>query len=272
MQVVSASSATKEPPVTLGPIQTQEAPEDAQVRQRAHRVLAIVPAYNEAGSIAAVVAEIRRAQPTVDVVVVDDGSIDATAMLAEKAGAIVLRMPFNVGIGGAVQTGYQFALARGYDVAVQVDGDGQHDPSELGKIVAPLIDGEADMAVGTRFRGERTYRAPLGRRIGIGMFARIVSVMVGHKVTDTTSGFRAVNRSGIRLFSREYPNDYPEVESIVLLCRHALTMTEVPVEMRERSAGTSSITFIRSVYYVVKVMLALLISLFRKPRALPEEL
>ncbi len=181
-------------------------------------------------------------------------------------------MPFNVGIGGAVQTGYQYALAQGYDVAIQVDGDGQHDPAEIAKLIEPLLVDGADMSVGTRFRGDHSYRSPIARRIGIRMFARIVSLMVDHRVTDTTSGFRAVNRSGIELFASDYPNDYPEVESIVLLCRHGLTMTEVPVEMRERASGTSSITVVQSIYYVVKVTLALLIGLFRKPRVLSEGL
>ena len=269
---MSASVATKQPAVTLGSTQPHESVETLAPRARVPRILAVVPAYNEAGSIERVIAEVGRCVPPVDVVVVDDGSADATAALAERAGAAVLRMPFNVGIGGAVQTGYKYALARGYDIAIQVDGDGQHDPGEIGKLIDPLLRGENDMSVGTRFRGDHTYRSPLARRIGIRMFARIVSLMVGHRVTDTTSGFRAVNRSGIQLFAGDYPNDYPEVESIVLLCRHGLTMTEVPVEMRERASGTSSITVIRSIYYVVKVMLALLISLFRKPRVLTEEL
>lgn len=269
---MSASLATKQPPATLGSTQPHESIGAVRPRAGSPRVLAIVPAYNEAGSIAEVIGEVKRFAPAVDVAVIDDGSTDATGVLAERAGATVLRMPFNVGIGGAVQTGYQYALSRGYDIAIQVDGDGQHDPAEIERLIEPLLAGEADLAVGTRFRGDGTYRSPFARRIGIQMFARIVSVMVRQRVTDTTSGFRAVNRSGIQLFARDYPNDYPEVESIVLLCRHGLTMTEVPVEMRERSAGTSSITVVQSIYYVVKVTLALLIGLFRKPRVLSEEL
>lgn len=269
---MSANLATTQPPGTLGSTPTRESTVASRPDSRSPRVLAVVPAFNEAGSIAGVVAEIRRCAPSVDVVVIDDGSTDATGALAEKAGATVLQLPFNVGIGGTVQTGYQYALSRGYDVAVQVDGDGQHDPSEIERLTGPLRSGEADMAIGTRFRGEGTYRSPLARRIGIQMFARIVSLMVRQRVTDTTSGFRAVNRSGIQLFARDYPNDYPEVESIVLLCRHGLTVTEVPVEMRERETGTSSITVVESIYYVVKVTLALVIGLFRKPRVLSEEL
>lgn len=235
------------------------------------RRVAIVPAYNEAGSVAQVISEIRAADPAMDVVVVDDGSRDATAAIASRAGAVVLRLPFNLGIGGAVQTGYRYALENGYQIAIQVDGDGQHLPTEIPKLLEPILSGQADMVVGTRWRGEGDYRAPLGRRIGIELFARLVSLIVGQRVTDTTSGFRAVNRTGIRLFAVDYPHDYPEVETTVLVFRHRMRMVEVPVVMRERAAGQSSITLFRSVYYVVKVTLALLVGLFRKPTTLPED-
>ena len=235
------------------------------------RRVAIVPAYNEAGSVAQVISEIRAADPAMDVVVVDDGSGDATASIASRAGAVVLRLPFNLGIGGAVQTGYRYALENGYQIAIQVDGDGQHLPTEIPKLLEPILSGRADMVVGTRWRGEGDYRAPLGRRIGIELFARLVSLIVRQRVTDTTSGFRAVNRTGIRLFAVDYPHDYPEVETTVLVFRHRMRMVEVPVVMRERAAGQSSITLFRSVYYVVKVTLALLVGLFRKPTTLPED-
>ncbi|MEZ5102633.1 MAG: glycosyltransferase family 2 protein [Thermoleophilia bacterium] len=139
------------------------------------RRVAIVPAYNEAGSVAQVIAEIRTADPAMDVVVVDDGSRDATASIASRAGAVVLRLPFNLGIGGAVQTGYRYALENGYQIAIQVDGDGQHLPTEIPKLLEPILSGRADMVVGTRWRGEGDYKAPLGRRIGIELFARLVS-------------------------------------------------------------------------------------------------
>jgi glycosyltransferase involved in cell wall biosynthesis len=218
-----------------------------------------------------VIAEIRAADPGLDVVVVDDGSRDGTAAIAAAAGAVVLRLPFNLGIGGAVQTGYKYALDEGYQIAVQVDGDGQHDPLEIGKLLAPILEGRADMVVGTRFRGEGEYRAPFARRVGIELFARLVSLIVRQRVTDTTSGFRAVNRRGIRLFAVDYPHDYPEVETTVLVFRHRMSMVEVSVRMRERATGRSSITVFRSVYYVVKVTLALLVGLFRKPTTLPED-
>ncbi len=236
------------------------------------RRIALIPAYNEAGSIASVIAEVRAFDPDFDVVVVDDGSRDATARIAREAGAHVVRLPYNLGIGGAVQTGYQYARDHGFDIAVQVDGDGQHDPSEIPVLLEPLLAGEADMAVGTRFGGAGTYKPPLFRRLGIKLFAGVVSLIVRQRVTDTTSGFRAVNRRGIRLFAADYPHDYPEVEASVLVCKHRLTMVEVPVSMRERTSGRSSITALRSIYYMIKVLLALFIGLFRRyPTRMEEE-
>ena len=232
------------------------------------RIAAIVPAHNEAGAIGRVVEEIRAFDPAIDVVVVDDASTDDTAALAESVGATVLRVPFNVGIGGAVQTGFRFALAEGYDTAVRLDGDGQHDASELGKLLAPLERGEADFVVGSRFVDSGgTYRPPLARRIGIKVFARLVSLLARQRVTDTTSGFLALDRVGIELFAAEYPHDYPEVEATLVALRSGLRLSQVQVEMRERETGSSSITFVRSLYYIVKVLLALLVaSLRRYPR------
>ncbi len=235
------------------------------------RCIAVVPAFNEADSIGDVVGEIRGFDGDFTVVVVDDGSTDATARLAAQAGAHVVSLPFNLGIGGAVQTGYQFARDEGFDIAVQVDGDGQHDPRQIPLLVAPLLDDRADMVVGSRFAGERSYRAPLARRLGIRLFARVVSWIVGQRVTDTTSGFRAVNRRGILLFAQEYPPDYPEVESTVLVHRAGLRIVEIPVAMRERAAGRSSINVFDSVYYMIKVLLALFIDLFRRRPTVPEE-
>jgi hypothetical protein len=228
------------------------------------RRLAIVPAYNEERTIERVIAEIRAFDPGFEIVVVDDGSTDRTAVVAERAGAHVLRLPFNLGIGGAVQAGYQFARDQGFELAVQVDGDGQHDPSEIAALVEPILGGKADMVVGTRFAAGGGYRGTRLRRVGIHLFAALVSVLVRQRVTDTTSGFRAVNRKGIRLFAAEYPPDYPEVEATVVLSRHRLRMVEVPVVMRIRETGSSSITALRSVYYMVKVLLALFIGLFRR--------
>jgi len=223
-----------------------------------------VPAYNESGSIGSVIDEIRRVEPGFDVVVVDDGSTDGTARIASQAGARVLKLPYNLGIGGAMQTGYQYALEQGFEIAVQVDGDGQHDPREIPILFRPILEGRADMVVGTRFTGEQLYKAPFVRRVGMRIFARAVSLIVGQRLTDTTSGFRAVNRRGICLFAVDYPHDYPEVEATVLVHRHKLRMVEVPVTMRVRASGSSSITAVRSIYYMVKVSLALVIGLFRR--------
>jgi glycosyltransferase involved in cell wall biosynthesis len=233
--------------------------------------LAIVPALNEAGSIVEVVSEIRDFDPEMDVLVVDDGSTDETAAVAKEAGARVIRLPVNLGIGGAVQAGYLYAYEHGFDIAVQVDGDGQHDASELARLLEPVRAGRADLAIGTRFAGPRSYRAPLARRIGIALFATLVSLRVRQRLTDTTSGFRAVNRRGIKLFAADYPHDYPEVESVVTAARGQLRVCEVPVAMRHRATGRSSITTLRSFYYVAKVLLALFVGLFpRTPLVLED--
>ncbi len=237
----------------------------------AGRVIAIVPAHNEEGAIGEVVDEIRAFDPSFDVVVIDDGSTDATASVASAHGATVVVLPFNLGIGGAVQTGFKYALAHGYELAVRLDGDGQHDPSELAKLLAPIQAGAADIVTGSRFAiDDGSYRPPLARRIGISWFARLVSLLTRQRVTDTTSGFQALNRRGIALFAEDYPNDYPEVEATVLVFKHRLRLAEVPVRMREREHGESSITVFRSVYYMLKVTLALFVAMVRK-YAVPEE-
>jgi glycosyltransferase involved in cell wall biosynthesis len=241
-------------------------------RLRELRRVAIVPALNEAENIGRVIDELRAFDPGLDIVVVDDGSLDGTAQAAAAMGARVLRLPFNLGIGGAVQTGFRFAFENGYDIAVRVDGDGQHDPAQLDRVLAPVLNGEADIVVGSRFAaiGASGYRSSRTRRIGIRLLAWVVSRIVGQRVTDTTSGFQALNREGIALFARDYPHDYPEVEATVMVFRHRLRLTEVPVEMRERAAGSSSITALRSIYYMVKVLLAIFVGLFRR-NVVPQE-
>jgi glycosyltransferase involved in cell wall biosynthesis len=237
------------------------------------RRLAIVPAYNEEASVGRVIDEIRAFDPGFDVAVIDDGSTDRTAGVAADRDAHVIRLPFNLGIGGAMQTGYRYAFEQGYDVAVQVDGDGQHDPSELPKILKPVLAAEADLVVGSRFasRESSAFRSSAARRVGIRIFAGVVSAVVRQRLTDTTSGFRAVNRKGIALFAADYPHDYPEVEATVMCVKHKLRLLEVPVEMRERSGGRSSITALRSVYYMAKVLLAIFVGLFRRYAVPPEE-
>jgi glycosyltransferase involved in cell wall biosynthesis len=229
------------------------------------RRVAIVPALNEELTVTRVIDELRAFDPGLVVVVVDDGSLDRTAEVAAARGAVVLRLPFNLGIGGAVQTGFRFAYEHGFDIAVRVDGDGQHDPSQLARILEPVLRGEADIAVGSRFAAEEGgYRSSRSRRVGIRLLAWIVSRISGQRVTDTTSGFQVLNRRGIALFARDYPHDYPEVEATVMVFRHRLRLVEVPVAMRERGSGSSSITALRSIYYMVKVLLAIFVGLFRR--------
>src|SRR4051795_4044066 len=234
--------------------------------------IAIVPAYNEAASISAVVAELGEHAPGFDVVVIDDGSTDDTAERARAAGADVVRHPFNLGIGGAVQSGYLYASERGYDIAVQVDGDGQHDPRCLGMMRAFLAaHPELDMVTGSRFLadGGDAFRSSAPRRLGIRIFSWVLSRIVGQQVTDPTSGLRMAGRRGIELFARDYPHDYPEVEAVLLMHHHRLSSMEIPVIMRERMGGVSSINSTRSVYYMIKVLLAVIVGLFRA-RPVPE--
>jgi glycosyltransferase involved in cell wall biosynthesis len=234
------------------------------------RCIAIVPAYNEERNIGRVLEELRRFDPTVDVVVVCDGSRDRTADVAAEHGANVVRLPFNLGIGGAVQTGFRFASENGYDLVVRCDGDGQHVPAELHHVLAPVLAGDADICVGSRFAGGDGYRSSAPRRVGIRLLALIVSAIARQRVTDTTSGFQALNRRALELFAADYPHDYPEVEGMVMTIRHQLRLREVPVQMREREHGRSSITALRSIYYMAKVLVALFVGLFRR-RALPAE-
>jgi glycosyltransferase involved in cell wall biosynthesis len=232
---------------------------------------AIVPALNEEGSIVSVIEGIRAFDSGFEIVVVADGSTDRTPQMAEAAGATVLRLPFNLGIGGAVQTGFRYAYENGFQLAVRLDGDAQHDPQELPSILAPVLADEADICVGSRFAGEASFRSTRSRRLGIRILAQAVSLLVRRRLTDPTSGFQALNRHAIRLFAADYPHDYPEVEATVMCFRHKLRLVEAPVRMRERSSGSSSITALRSIYYMVKVLLAIFVGVFRRNVVLLED-
>jgi glycosyltransferase involved in cell wall biosynthesis len=235
------------------------------------RVLAVIPAFNEERSLPSVVEGIRRFAPGVDICVVDDGSTDATAEVGRRLRVLVLSTPLNLGIGGAVQLGYLWARDRGYDVAVQLDGDGQHDPSCLAALLEPVLSGRADLVVGSRFlSGGEGYRSTLVRRAGIRYLSGLLRLRCGARVSDPTSGFRATGRPAIEAFAASYPSDYPEPESIAVAARRGMRIAEVPVRMAAREHGQSSITPLRTLYYLVKVSLSLVLLPSRDPH--PDEL
>jgi glycosyltransferase involved in cell wall biosynthesis len=228
------------------------------------RVLIIIPAFNEEETIGGVISDVIENAPEADIVVVNDGSRDSTRRIAEDMGVIVLNHPFNLGIGATMQTGYRYADRMGYDIAVQVDADGQHPADQIKNIVSPVLAGSADIVVGSRFLGEGGYKPSMARGAGIYFFSRLVSFILREQVTDTTSGFRASSRRCIEFFSRHYPDDYPEVEALVLLHRKGFSIMEAPVKMAERGGGVSSITPGRSVYYMIKVLLAIFVDMLKK--------
>ncbi len=230
------------------------------------RILVILPALNESRNIARVVNGVRGQLPGAEVLVIDDGSFDDTGSAAAGAGALVLNMPYNVGIGAAVQAGFQFAAARDYDIVIRNDGDGQHAPEANLDLIEKLRAAKADVVIGSRFLGAAgDYGTPFLRRLGSGILARLLSLITRQRVTDPTSGCAAFNRRAIQLFAQAYPHDYPEPEAIVIAHRGGLRQLEIPVKMIPRRHGNSSITPLRSVYYMIKVMLAILINLLRQP-------
>jgi glycosyltransferase involved in cell wall biosynthesis len=233
--------------------------------KKAQRILVIIPAYNEEGSVGKVVAEVKANLPQANILVVNDGSTDLTSEKARSYKAMVLDLPFNLGIGGAMQSGYKYAYEKDYDIAVQVDGDGQHDPKEISKLLQLLEAKKVDMAIGSRFITHSVYKISIMRRLGSSILAGVISSLIKQKITDPTSGFRAVNRKAIWLFALYYPQDYPEPEALVLLCKGGLKIAEVAVKMKQRYSGESSITKIRAIYYMVKVLLAIFIDCFKKP-------
>lgn len=230
---------------------------------KAARVLVAIPAYGEEKSIGEIVSSIRRKLPY-DVVVVNDGSWDGTSAAARDAGAVTLDLPCNLGIGGAIQTAYRFARDQGYDALVRVDADGQHEIEDIPIVLGPVLRGDADAVIGSRFLGEKEYRISIPRIFGIRFFRWLVRWNTGYRVTDPTSGFFAINRRLIEFYSRHYPSDYPEVDAYIIMHRLNARTMEVPVRMYERAEGKSSITMYRAVYYMVKVTLSFLINRIRR--------
>ena len=223
------------------------------------KVLIIIPAYNEAENIEKVVDNIIENYPQYDYVIVNDGSTDATLSKCEERNYKYLDLPINLGIGGAVQAGYIYAFKNGYDIAVQMDGDGQHDIAYLEKVLQPLLMEEADVVIGSRFLEKEGFQSSQSRRIGIGILSLLIKLTTGRRIKDVTSGYRAVNKRFIQIFSADYPTDYPEPEAIITAIMNRGKVMEVPVQMKAREGGTSSINFRKSVYYMIKVTLAILV-------------
>ena len=226
--------------------------------------LIIIPAYNEQESIKKTVEDIMEKAPHFDYIVINDCSTDKTKEICETEEFNVIHLPVNLGIGGAVQTGYLYAARNGYDIAVQVDGDGQHDPQFLSKMADYMEAEHADMVIGSRFIDKEGFQSSGARRVGIKYFTMLIKLLTGTKITDPTSGLRMVNREIIEFFAEEYPKDYPEPESVVAILRRKKKVLEIPVIMRERSGGVSSISMKKSVYYMIKESLAILIERIRK--------
>jgi glycosyltransferase involved in cell wall biosynthesis len=231
------------------------------------RVLICIPAWNEVGSVAAVIEEIHAAQKGYDVLVVDDGSTDETATVARRAGAAVLALPFNLGVGAAMRTGFRYAHERGYDRLVQVDADGQHDPAEIAGMLSLFDDAAVpQMVIGARFAGSGDYKVPLARRLAMRLLASSLSRMTRTKLTDVTSGFRAHNKESIAIFDQLYPTDYlaDTVESLAILARSGGVVRQSPAVMRPRRTGRPSQSSWRSFVYLVRIVLVLGLTLIRR--------
>ena len=231
----------------------------------APRVLVIVPAHNEEESLPVTLDELREKAPGFDVLVVDDGSRDRTAQVARDRGVPVASHAVNLGVGGALQTGFRWALRHGYGVGVQLDADGQHDPAFLEALLEPVLRGACDVSIGSRYVARTGYRAPLARRLGMMLFSSVVRLSVGQRITDTTSGFRAYSRDVMEICQHEFPKDFPDAPLLIDLALRGFRLSEVPVEMRAREAGRSFYTLGKSLYYPYKNILASLMVLLKRP-------
>lgn len=226
--------------------------------------LIIIPAFNEEANIEKTVTSIQKDAKEFDYVIINDCSTDSTRKICEQKGYNVVNLPINLGIGGAVQTGYKYAYENGYDVAVQVDGDGQHDPEFLNKMAEYIEKNKVDMVIGSRFIEKKGFQSSVTRRMGIKFFSVLIKLLTGSVITDPTSGLRMVGRNVMEIFAKDYPRDYPEPESVVAVLRKKLVVKEIPVIMHEREGGVSSISPKKSIYYMIKVTLAILIERIRK--------
>ena len=226
------------------------------------KVLVIIPAYNEEAAIEKVVNKVL--EQNVDVIVINDGSKDNTSMEARKTKSKVVDLPCNLGIGGAVQTGYLYAKKNGYDIAIQIDGDGQHEPKYIAQMVSIIEKGEADMVIGSRFVEKTKYEQTFFRMLGIRITSEIIKLFTKQKIYDTTSGYRAVNKKIIEEFTNSYPYDYPEPDTNMQVVLRGHKIKEIPVEMNKRTTGVSSISPLKSVSYMLKVSLALIVNRIRK--------
>jgi glycosyltransferase involved in cell wall biosynthesis len=247
--------------------------------ERVHaEVLVFIPAFDEAETVADVVRAMRAELPEADVLVVDDGSTDETAQRAREAGASVGTLPFNLGIGAAIQTGYLYALRHGYRFCAHLDADGQHRPEDVRKLLEAVESGACDLAIGSRYHtpptdellageGPSHYAPTFLRRIGISLFRGALSFVTRHRFTDTTSGLRAANRQAIALFASEYAGDYPELESLHSLVRHGLSFEEIPVVMLPRAGGRSKFNPINSAFFIFKGLLVLFVGVLRRPQS-----
>jgi len=230
------------------------------------RALVIIPAYNEGGNLAETIHEVREKAPWVDILVVNDGSEDNTAEIARELGVAVVSHAFNLGIGGAVQTGFKIARMWDYDIVIQVDGDGQHDPTFIDRLVKPVVEDKADISIGSRFLENKKTDGPFIRQVGIHFFSRLATLITRTRITDCSSGFRALNRDAIEFFSDEYPVDFPDAEALILAHRAGLRIGEAPVRFRNRKGGKSSLYFWRFLWYPVKEGFSILMLLTKRSR------
>lgn len=228
------------------------------------KILIIVPAYNEEDNIIGVIDSLLNELNYADILVINDGSKDNTEQKARSKNVKVISQKLNLGIGGTVQTGFKFARKYNYDIVVQFDGDGQHNAFEIKRLIIPIIENLADVVIGSRFLNKGGFQSTFLRRLGIKIFEYLNSILINQKITDNTSGFRAYNKKAINFLANNYPQDFPEPEAIIILGKKNFKLIEIPVIMNERSKGTSSITGFKSIYYMIKVILSILITSIRK--------